>query len=302
MIDVRSRHLAGLLPAIAVAWWLHAAVAAETTNPAPHHCLWRVRSGSNSVYFLGSIHFLRKDIYPLPEPFEAAYRQAALVAFETDLAALSLPETRNAMLRAGRCAEGETLRDYLSRDTYSLLRSNLTVLLGSGDALDACQPWLAAISFMIFKLNQLGFDPDDGVDQHFFTRASRDHKEILSLEDPGETTRILAGLSRADQEAMVRETLEEAGHLMTEMTALVAAWTQGDVETIDRTLLATVRRYPSVYRELLVARNARWLPKIERLLQTPGKPALVVVGAGHLIGSDSLLEGLRKKGFCVEQW
>jgi hypothetical protein len=278
-----------------------AAIGAAAPATTSKHCLWRVHSASNTVYFLGSIHLLRKDTYPLPEPIEAAYREATVVAFETDLAAMTQPATQMEMLNAGRCADGETLRDHLSPGTYSLLHSNIAVLLGAGDALDSCKPWLAAITALMLQLRKHGFDPDDGVDQHFFKRARRDKKEIRPLEEPAEVTRIMAGMSGADQEAMVRETLEEAANLMADMNAIVTAWRNGDVETIDRAMLETVRRYPEVYRQLLVERNEHWMPKVERLLREAGKPALVVVGAAHLIGKDSLLEMLGKKGFRVEQ-
>ena len=51
----------------------------------------------------------------------------------------------------------------------------------------------------------------------------------------------------------------------------------------------------SVYDALLGARNRKWLPKIEALLQEE-KDYLVVVGALHYVGKDGLLALLSKDG------
>ena len=47
-------------------------------------------------------------------------------------------------------------------------------------------------------------------------------------------------------------------------------------------------------------RNERWLPKIQEWAQG-NKNVLVVVGAGHLVGNNGLVELLRKKGLKVTQ-
>jgi uncharacterized protein YbaP (TraB family) len=55
-----------------------------------------------------------------------------------------------------------------------------------------------------------------------------------------------------------------------------------------------------MYQRLLVNRNRTWLPKLEALFTRP-KPAFVVVGAAHLVGTDGLLTMLRAKGYKITQ-
>jgi uncharacterized protein len=52
---------------------------------------------------------------------------------------------------------------------------------------------------------------------------------------------------------------------------------------------------PGLYDELLGARNRKWLPKIEALLDRD-QDVLVVVGALHFVGNDGLLALLTKAG------
>jgi uncharacterized protein YbaP (TraB family) len=51
---------------------------------------------------------------------------------------------------------------------------------------------------------------------------------------------------------------------------------------------------------MLIRRNQAWLEKIEGLIRQD-EAALVIVGAMHLIGPDSVVDLLQKKGYRVEQ-
>jgi len=53
-------------------------------------------------------------------------------------------------------------------------------------------------------------------------------------------------------------------------------------------------------KKLLLDRNRAWIPKLEEFLKSD-KAVLVVVGAGHLVGKDSVVELLTAKGYKVEQ-
>ena len=51
---------------------------------------------------------------------------------------------------------------------------------------------------------------------------------------------------------------------------------------------------------MLVDRNERWIPKIEELM-AGDQPAMVIVGTGHLVGTDSVVAMLQAKGHVVTQ-
>ena len=51
---------------------------------------------------------------------------------------------------------------------------------------------------------------------------------------------------------------------------------------------------------MLTDRNRTWVPRIEELARGP-KNAIVIVGAGHLVGKEGVVELLRKKGLKVMQ-
>ncbi|HEX7534535.1 MAG TPA: TraB/GumN family protein, partial [Syntrophales bacterium] len=47
---------------------------------AEKNFLWRVQSKRNTVYVLGSIHLLKKDVYPLSRTIEGAFEKADILA------------------------------------------------------------------------------------------------------------------------------------------------------------------------------------------------------------------------------
>ena len=50
---------------------------------------------------------------------------------------------------------------------------------------------------------------------------------------------------------------------------------------------------------LLNNRHAKWLPQIETMI-ADGRSHVIVVGAAHLVGKDSVIAMLRAKGIKVE--
>jgi uncharacterized protein YbaP (TraB family) len=55
-----------------------------------------------------------------------------------------------------------------------------------------------------------------------------------------------------------------------------------------------------VHQKIIVDRNRRWLPQIEKIIEH-GDPTLVIVGAAHLVGKDGVIELLKSRGYRVEQ-
>jgi len=65
-------------------------------------------------------------------------------------------------------------------------------------------------------------------------------------------------------------------------------------------LKSELGRDPALYQSLLVARNRKWIARIEALLNDD-KNYLVIVGTGHLVGRDSVIDLLKKDGVGATQ-
>jgi len=107
-------------------------------------------------------------------------------------------------------------------------------------------------------------------------------------------------LSKKDQELMLRETVTELELLDKNINEIVQLWLKGEGDQLAKLLLAGMMEYPDLHQKIIVERNQRWLPEIEKLIQQ-ASGAMVVVGAAHLVGKDGIVEMLKAKGYSVEQ-
>jgi hypothetical protein len=81
---------------------------------------------------------------------------------------------------------------------------------------------------------------------------------------------------------------------------MVSAWETGDAARLESIMTTNFKDYPDIYDRFIVQRNRAWAGFIEQLL-AQGGTTLVVVGAGHLVGQDNLVQLLKDKKYTIEQ-
>jgi uncharacterized protein YbaP (TraB family) len=65
-------------------------------------------------------------------------------------------------------------------------------------------------------------------------------------------------------------------------------------------LSKSFKDYPHLHDRLLIQRNKNWVQQIEGAMRK-NKNVLFVVGAGHLVGPESVVDLLKEKGYQVKQ-
>ncbi len=271
-----------------------------TLRPQEKSLLWRIRAGQNSIYIVGSIHFLKKANYPLKKDIEDAFDQSKKLVLEIDLQNTDRQKTDAITMQKALNPGGTTLEQNVSAETYALAEQKARELGIDLRALNPFKTWFVALTLTTIKLQKLGFDPSYGVDRYLAERAKKSAKAVAGLETLEYQLGIFDELSPRGQELMLRQGLEELDVLEKSAARIVQAWLKGDVGALDESLLAGLRQYPELYPKLILERNRHWIPQIEQLIKQ-GEPALVAVGAAHLVGKDGVIELLRQRGYTVEQ-
>ena len=271
---------------------------ADATERAGRSFLWRVRSETTTVHILGSIHLMKPEAYPLGGAIEDAFANAEAVMFEVDLDQLTGAALK--LLAAGSLPRGQRLRHVLPAETWGLAESRLVDLGMDVEGVQSMRPWLLAVSITSAELARAGYDQTAGIDLHFFDRAKRSGKRRLALESIDFQVELFADLSREEDADFLRYTLDELDTLIPMVDELVEHWQSGHVAEVESLLTEAYREFPDLFRRLVSDRNRNWLPQIEDLL-AGHEPAMVVVGALHLVGEQGLVEQLRRRGFLVEQ-
>jgi uncharacterized protein YbaP (TraB family) len=264
------------------------------------HFLWSIETRNNTIYLLGSIHFLKKDSYPLPHEIEKIYDYSNKVVFETDLDSMENPATQQKMMKLASYGAGEKLSQNISQSTYRLLEKKMSLSGFQVAAFEQFKPWFAAMTITVSEFMRLGFDPNLGLDKYFYEKARRDRKEKIFLESNEYQINIFAGLNERQQELFLRETLKELEIIEIMVTDMVNAWKTGDTERLHSILKMSYDEYPGIYDRFFTNRNKMWVKKIETLMKQNDN-VLIIVGAGHLVGNDSVIALLKKKGYRVIQ-
>ena len=274
--------------------------AQQPSATATRQPLWKIEGKKATVYLLGSVHILKKENYPLAAPLNAAFDQAKVVVFESDLEALESPELAMKLLSKSALPAGETLRDQLSPKLYEQVAAQLKETGLPIEAVEKLKPGMVAMTIALVEMQKLGLDEKLGVDRHFHERARKAGKEIIGLETPDFQVDLLTGFSKQEGEAILKSTLKEIRTLKEQLGQMLKSWQTGDMKIVADLLNEAMEEHPELYKRLVVERNKRWVPKIEELARGD-KDAIVIVGAGHLAGKQSVVELLEKNGLKVTQ-
>jgi uncharacterized protein YbaP (TraB family) len=262
--------------------------------------LWEVKSDDNTVYVLGSLHLMRQQDYPLNKSIEDAFKKSDVLAVEANINDIAQFDMETLLEKALYPAH-ETLSDHVSQETYEILEKE-TERLGLPLMLVQKQkPWFLALSLTSMEFLKLGFDPSYGIDMHFLSQAEG-KKKIIELESLEYQFDLLSGFDDDEQEAFLLYTLRDLHVLEQEMQSMLAAWKSGDTEALESIMAKSTSGdidMSAVYEKLITERNRNMVSKIEGYLKDD-KPYFVIVGAGHVVGKEGIINLLKEKGYTVK--
>lgn len=273
------------------------ALAAENGHPVS---MWQIEGASNSIYLLGSIHMLREQDHPIPSVIYAAYREAEALIMELDMDDIDPVADQALASELGLIQDGRTLHDLMGPERYAEAESLAAELQIPLRLLDQSEPWYAAVNVEIMMLMRIGFNPMHGIEFHLSELAKRDHKEIFGLETTRQQLEFLDNLSLASQREMLIQTLSDSMGLAQVMDDMIDAWRHGDIEFLEKNLLADMQEFAELYEAIVVNRNRNWVEKIQELLSEKDD-YLIVVGTLHLVGEQGVPYLLSQRGFDVIQ-
>ena len=264
------------------------------------HSLWELHGKHNTVYLLGSIHVLRAHDYPLAPAVLQAYADAKALLMEINLEDIDSEGVQSEMLASAMLPEGSTLPQILGPQRYAHATSLAREVGIELSTFDQFAPWFAAEAISQLQLMELGFEAQSGVEMYFLERARSDGKSIAGLETVHDQIALFEGLSMNEQSEYLVSSLEQAHDLPKEVDGMVRAWQRGDTAWFESQLKSELGRDPALYQSVLAVRNRKWIPKIEALLNDD-KNYLVIVGTGHLVGRNSVIDLLKKDGVGATQ-
>lgn len=258
--------------------------------------LWRIEKDGTISYLFGSIHVGSEDYYPLSEEVNTAYRNTDNLVVEFDLKpgdeAKMIPLIQKYGLDTSTPLEQKLSPETLSIFKQVCKKNNLPCA-----EFAPLKTWLVSLQLSVMKFQQLGYNGNLGIDKHFLALAHASNKNVISLETAESQFQMLDGFNQEEQELMLVNSLQETDKNLLD---LVTSWKSGD-DDLTYSLLNKNPDNPvenEMLKVLIDDRNINMASQISEYIKA-NKSLFVVVGYGHVISKNGIVELLKKDGFTL---
>lgn len=295
MILLESLRRLALAPVLALVAVLAAGASPALAEPA----LWVIKDKDSTIYLFGTIHVLKPTTEWRSPRIDKAFTEADDLVTE-----IIEPDDKafmqGLMLKYGLDRD-TPISAKLKPETYAKLQASAQAMGLPPTGMDAMRPWLASITVSLVPLFKAGYDPESGVEKKLTVQAKAAGKPIAAFETFEQQMRFFADMTPGQEAQLLESTLDEVDQGPAKVGALVDAWAAGDQAALETQMIDEMRGdYPDVYKLLLTDRNRDWAAQLKTKLAGSGV-SFVAVGAGHLVGPDSVQAQLAKLGIKTQR-
>lgn len=271
---------------------------AEAKEQAPK--MWVITDADSTIYLYGSFHLLKADTKWKTPGFDKVFNSADTLYLEIDN--LDDEQTYIAMVQKyGIDPTGSLLKPYTPEE-LTLIRATYKKYGLDVDKLTHLKPWMASVVLVIEQMKASGFNPAAGVDKTILAAARAKNLPVKGMETMEDQMKVLStGLLSEEAKALL-DVAKDDPKAKAMFERLLTAWSTGDVKTVERLMIDEMKtKTPKMYEAVMVTRNRNWVQPIKDVLAGSGTQ-MIVVGAGHLAGPDSVQALLKKEGIKVEPY
>lgn len=263
-----------------------------------------------TIYLLGSIHAADDTAYPLPEKITKAFNESEYLAVEVDI--VKLTDDFDAQLSLAQKMiynDGTTIKDHIGEELYNSMVELLKEKSSYSTLYDSYKPAFFESLFENAIISDASLNSNDGIDMHFLNLAKENNKTILEVESADFQYDLLLSFSDELGKLNIQSYVESYDESVDELTTLYEAWKKGDIVELEKMLFEeTDTEYTEEQKKLIedynnaliIDRNYNMANVLETYFDEE-KNVFCVVGLGHVIGEEGIINLLEKKGYTVEQ-
>ena len=274
----------------------------QATSGPSEVAMWRTGDEDTTVYMIGTVHLLRPGVEWRTDDYERAFAEADAVFIESDsLSEEAQAKAAELLPRYAFNPPGTTLASYFTDEEVAELNAAMAPMGITVEQLAPMRPWFAGVMVAQTAMMSMGASPEAGLETMIVAQANEAGKPVRFLEGLEEVFGILAGVDDAVQADIMVDGAEDFQNMEAEFARIIAAWYDGDADTVADMMTEAYGDYPDAEDALFKTRNANWTGRLKTLIDEEPGTFLVAVGAGHLAGDDSLQEMLQAEGYAVDR-
>lgn len=262
--------------------------------------MWVIKDEDSTIYLLGTFHILRPEtIWNVDKIKQALGESTELWLEVVDDGKM---DALTGLIQKYGYDRKKPLSRRLTKEQRARLAKTAELYTFPMKLLEPMKPWYAGITLMMMPLLKAGYNPNAGVEQVLQFEARAQGDTVAALETMEEQLQMLSSLSEADQIALLMQTLGDVEEGLAYIEKVEKAWSEGDTGALEKVFVEEMKTASAaLYQRMLTDRNVRWSEKIAEMLKGSGVQ-MIAVGAGHLVGPDSVQAQLAKHEIIAEQY
>jgi len=238
-------------------------------------------------YLFGTIHTMPKEDFEMPKKVMDALKSCGTIALEIDMN-MSMSEQIE-MAKMTLIPNGETLKNYMSDSAYIKLKSYCMDTLAwkesKFDKYAHMKPFFFSSVVLQEKIGK-----QKSFEMEFQKLAKKYDKPLMGLETVMYQMETIDRISIKDQIQFMDDFSN-----MSEFDVMFDLYLKEDISALYTLISSETDMLPEFNHWFLEVRNANWIPVIEK--QISKEATFIAVGAGHLGGTNGVIELLKKHLF-----
>lgn len=272
--------------------------------------MWKISSGTTTLYLYGSLDVGDKSLYPLAPKVEEAFKSSEALAIEVELDKIDGSKINSQLLYE----KGDNVENHVSSDAIDIYKEKVSYFKADYDKVKQYKASYLAQNCISVYLAQAKVDQAYIPDVYFLYSARKTDKPVVSIGDvyklyddlanpPDEVGDASLKLLKYYNEDSTKKSLDR-----------LEAWKKSDLEAIEKSydeqyivpesekenftkLNTLVNNYnQSLYSKL----KSEYSEKIDRYIKE-NKNYFIVLSTNYLQGEDSILKQLEQKGYTLEK-
>ncbi|CAH0994642.1 hypothetical protein EMA8858_00754 [Emticicia aquatica] len=258
--------------------------------------LWEISGNGleKPSYIFGTIHLICPDNFFLPAGTEDKFKTAQQVYLEIDM------DDPQMMMKAQKLmlsVDGKKLKDLMKEADYKTFSEYFKKTIGMDVAMFGSAKPMLYMSVALMKT--AGCAIPKSYEDYFAKQAKEIKLEIYGLEAIEEQMELMDKAPVEQQIAWLMDLVTEATKENDTYQQMLTLYKNQDIESLTKMIGEEMVGMKGLKEEMLVNRNKKWIPLIEKI--SLEKPTFFAVGAGHLGGEQGVLKFLQLKGYSVKR-
>lgn len=265
---------------------------------------------NTTIYLLGSIHAADDTIYPLNDTIMNSFNDSDYLAVEVDT--LSLQNNFDLSLKLAEKMmynDSTTIKNHIGDELCNKMVNFLKEKKSYSSLYDNYKPVFFESLFENLIINDAMLKSESGIDMYFLSLASENNKKILEVESAEFQYNLLLNTPLELDKIIIEEYIDNYDLNVSQMKDLYELWKKGDKEQLENILINSESQnateeekklMENYNQSLIIDRNYGMANVLENYFEKK-QNVFCVVGLGHVIGDEGIINLLQKRGYDVAQ-